>query len=96
MTRGEFICTVIKRNWHLLPYGQLLTMLDMARAELAYSLVEDDFIFSKLGNTKPFCAPVVCNAEIAERGRARRDYDVCPWKTDACAETGGGPVGGIA
>ena len=68
--RRKGYITVIKRNWHLLPYGQLLTMLDMTRSELAYSLVEDDFLFSKLGNTKPFCAPVVCTAEIAERGRA--------------------------
>ena len=64
--------TVVKRNWHLLPYDQLLTMLDMTRAELAYSLTEDDFLFVKLGNTKPFCAPVVCNAETAAKGRARR------------------------
>jgi len=70
--RRKGYITVIKRNWHLLPYGQLLTMLDMTRSELAYSLVEDDFLFSKLGSTKPFCAPVVCNAEIAERGRAGR------------------------
>ena len=39
----------------------------MTRAELAYSFVEDDFLFSKLGNTKPFCAPVVCNVAIAEK-----------------------------
>ena len=70
--RRKGYITVIKRNWHLLPYGQLLTMLDMTRSELAYSLVEDDFLFSKLGNAKPFCAPVVCNAEIAGRGRAGR------------------------
>ena len=70
--RRKGYITVVKRNWHLLPYGQLLTMLDMTRAELAYSLVEDDFLFSKLGNTKPFCAPVVCSPEIAGKGRARR------------------------
>lgn len=70
--RRKGYITVVKRNWHLLPYGQLLTMLDMTRSELAYSLVEDDFLFSKLGNAKPFCASVVCNAEIAERGRAGR------------------------
>ena len=70
--RRKGYITVVKRNWHLLPYGQLLTMLDMTRAELAYSLVEDDFLFSKLGGTKPLCAPVVCNAETAAKGRAAR------------------------
>ena len=64
--------TIVKRNWHLLPYVQLLTMLDMSRAELAYSLTEDDFLFVKLGNTKPLCAPLVCDAETAAKGRARR------------------------
>ncbi|MBO7687162.1 MAG: hypothetical protein J6V72_12300, partial [Kiritimatiellae bacterium] len=44
--------TVVRRNWHLLPYEQLLKVVDMTRAELAYSLTEDDFLFVKLGNTK--------------------------------------------
>ena len=70
--RRKGYITVVKRNWHLLPYSQLLTMVDMTRAELAYSLVEDDFLFSKLGNEKPFCEPVACTADAASKGRARR------------------------
>ena len=31
--------TVIRRNWHLLPYDQLLTLLDMTAEELAFALV---------------------------------------------------------
>ena len=70
--RRKGYITVVKRNWHLLPYSQLLTMVDMSRTELAYSLVEDDFLFSKLGNAKPFCEPVTCSPGIAAKGRARR------------------------
>lgn len=50
--------TVIRRNWHLLPYDQLLTLLDFSEAELAYSLREDDFLWIKLGSHKPQCGPL--------------------------------------
>jgi len=35
--------TVIKRNWHLLPYEQLLDLLGWNAEQLAYTLREDDF-----------------------------------------------------
>ena len=47
--------TVIKRNWHLLPYDQLLVLLDWSAEQLAYTLREDDFLFVKLGSHKPKC-----------------------------------------
>lgn len=50
--------TVIRRNWHLLPYDQLLTLLDMTAEELAFALKEDDFLYVKLGNLKPACTNV--------------------------------------
>lgn len=50
--------TLIRRNWHLLPYDQLLQLLDRTPDELAYILREDDFLFVKLGNLKPKCEPV--------------------------------------
>jgi hypothetical protein len=50
--------TVIRANWHLLPYDQLLQLLEMTPAELAFMLREDDFLFVKLGNLKPECAPL--------------------------------------
>ncbi len=50
--------TVIKRNWHLLPYAQLLTLLDWTPEELAFTLREDDFLYIKLGSLKPRCAPL--------------------------------------
>lgn len=50
--------TVIKRNWHLLPYEQLLDLLGWTPEQLAYTLREDDFLFIKLGSLKPQCAPL--------------------------------------
>ncbi len=42
--RRKGYITVLRRNWHLLPYGQLLDLLDMTREELRFSLIEDDFL----------------------------------------------------
>ena len=70
--RRKGYITVVRRNWHLLPYCQLKHVLDMSGKELAFSLTEDDFLFVKLGNTKPFCSPIAYSAGMAERGRERR------------------------
>ena len=56
-TRGYI--TVLRRNWHLLPYGQLLTLLGQSREQLHFNLLEDDFLFVKLGNMKPACETLV-------------------------------------
>lgn len=45
--------TIIRRNWHLLPYEQLLQLLGWSAEELAYTLREDDFFYIKLGSLKP-------------------------------------------
>lgn len=50
--------TVLRRNWHLLPYEQLTQLLDMSREELRFRLIEDDFLFTKLGKIKPYCEPL--------------------------------------
>jgi len=47
--------TIIRRNWHLLPYEQLLTLLGWDAEKLAFTLREDDFLWVKLGNLKPAC-----------------------------------------
>ena len=49
--------TILRRNWHLLPNEQLLTLLDISAEEMAVRLREDDFLFVKLG-TKPACEPL--------------------------------------
>lgn len=64
--------TVLRRNWHLLPYEQLTTLLGKSREELRFSLMEDDFLWVKLGKVKPQCDRIVWSPEAAERGRAMR------------------------
>lgn len=55
-TRGYI--TLIRRNWHLLPYGQLLELLDMTPERLSVMLREEDFLWIKLGRVKPACDPI--------------------------------------
>ena len=63
--------TLIRRNWHLLPYDQLLTLLDMTPERLAFALREDDFLWIKLGSLKPKCEPIHYQApDEAARRRA--------------------------
>jgi len=50
--------TVIRRNWHLLPYEQLLQLLGWTPEQMAFALREDDFLFIKLGSLKPRCEPL--------------------------------------
>ena len=50
--------TIIRSAWHILPYNQLLKLLDWTEDELAVVLKEDDFFGEKLGNFKPFCPKV--------------------------------------
>lgn len=57
--------TVIRRNWHLLPYEQLLDLLGWSAPDLAYTLREDDVLYIKLGSLKPRCDPLVYRASDA-------------------------------
>ncbi len=50
--------TLIRNNWYLLPYSQLLTLLGMTEAKLDYILQNDDFLSVKLGGFKPECEEV--------------------------------------
>lgn len=50
--------TVLRRNWHLLPYEQLLELLDWPADKLAYTLRHDDGVFWKFGSVKPKCDPL--------------------------------------
>ncbi len=56
--RRRSALTIIRRNWHLLPYEQLLQLLGWSADEMAFALREDDFLFVKLGNLKPRCEPL--------------------------------------
>lgn len=47
--------TLIRNNWHLLPYRQLLVLLDWTADRLNFVLREEDFLWYKLGSLKPAC-----------------------------------------
>lgn len=47
--------TVIRANWQILPYEQILELLEWIPEQLVYVLKEDDFLFAKLGALKPDC-----------------------------------------
>ncbi len=49
--------TIIRNLWHILPYSQLLELLEMDEQTLAIILKEEDFLDVKLSD-KPICEPV--------------------------------------
>jgi hypothetical protein len=59
--------TIIRRNWHILPYEQLLQLLDWSETHLAEALKEDDFLWVKLGKCKPKCEPLRYAPPTAEQ-----------------------------
>lgn len=50
--------TTIRNAWHILPYDQLLKLLDWSEEKLASVLKDDDFLEIKLGRFKPYCEKV--------------------------------------
>ncbi len=65
--------TLIRHNWYLLNYTQLTTLLGYTEEKLDFLLKEEDFLFVKLGWTKPECPEITYTAlteqEIAETER---------------------------
>jgi hypothetical protein len=47
--------TVVRRNWHLLNYRQLLILTGLDAKTLNHRLIDEDFLLQKLGNFKPIC-----------------------------------------
>lgn len=59
--------TILRANWHLLPYEQLLLLLGWSPEKLAYILKEEDFLDVKMGNFKPACTAVTYQELTAEQ-----------------------------
>lgn len=68
LSRGYI--TLIRRNWHLLPYEQIEELLALSAERLAHLLREDDFLWVKLGNLKPQVGRLAW-AEPDAKARAR-------------------------
>ena len=64
--------TVLRRNWHLLDYGQLMTLLGWNREKMRHHLLYDDYLFSKLGGFKPKCGALRWSAGKMDEGRRKR------------------------
>ena len=64
--RSRLYLSLIRRNWHLLPYEQLLELLEMTPQQLEYTLREDDFLWVKLGMLKPKCEKLVWEESSAD------------------------------
>ncbi len=57
--------TTIKNAWHILPYEQLLKVLNLTVDQLAATLKDEDFLDVKLGGFKPYCDPI-CEEKVSE------------------------------
>lgn len=64
--------TLIRRNWELLPYSQLLKLLDFTPEKLDFLLREDDFLWTKLGKSKPDAEELFFEPVTAETALVRR------------------------
>ncbi len=66
--------TIVRRNWQLLPYDQIIRLVDMSRERFLFALKDDDFLYSKMGLLKPGCELLVWNRDEIQAGRyARRN-----------------------
>lgn len=64
--------TVIRRNWHLLDYDQILQLTGFSRERLHFILTEEDFLYSKLGSLKPKCGKLRWNSGTVEKWKSAR------------------------
>ena len=66
--------TVIRNNWHLLNYEQLLQLLEWTPERMRAALREEDFLWGKMGNMKPACDKVVYTPLSAEECSATEQF----------------------
>ena len=85
--------TVIRRNWHLLPYEQLLELLGWTPEQMAFTLREDDFLFIKLGSLKPQCEPL--RYEAPDENTLQREGAISRIVLEEFPEPGRAPADGL-
>ena len=66
--------TIIRANWHILNYRQMLQLLDWTAEQLAYTLKEEDFFWVKLGALKPMCPDVKYTPLTPEQEKATERF----------------------
>ena len=74
--RERSFLTIIRNNWNLLNYRQLLDLLEMSEEELTYNLNNNDFLGVKLGGFKPEVDAIyytkLDNEELKETRKIKR------------------------
>lgn len=71
ITKGYI--TIIKALWHIMPYEQIMQVLDWDRDRLAYVLKEDDFLGMKLGGEKPKCEKILYRGFTSEEKKKEKE-----------------------
>ena len=69
--------TLIRNNWQLLPYEQILKLLSWTPEKMAYTLKEEDFFWHKVGQIKPDCAPLKYSELTPEQQKATEELKNC-------------------
>lgn len=64
--------SIIRNNWFLLPYSQLVNLLGITEERLEFILENDDFLSVKLGKFKPECKEVLY-APLSETEREKTE-----------------------
>lgn len=80
--------TIIRRNWHILPYPQLLQLLGWTPEQLAHVLKEEDFLWTKLGALKPRCE--VLRWQPLTEAERRRTARIREWLSEYDKRPSGG------
>ena len=86
LTRGYL--TIIRNNWHLLTFEQIMSLLDIDELTFATLLKEDDFLWHKMGQMKPRVnAPKYCSLTEDQQARTREiaremKQIAAPWQTE--------------
>ena len=62
--------TIIRNNWYLLPYEQIMTLLGIDEQSLDFMLDREDFLGEKLGAHKPECEAVKYSPITEEQAKA--------------------------
>ncbi len=79
LTQGYI--TIIRANWHILPYEQLAELLGWSIDYLAFILQEDDFLSTKLGKEKPNIPTL--KAVIPDENMLLQEKKICDSVTKA-------------
>ncbi len=62
--------SIIRTNWHLLNYEDLMKLLDWTPERMLDALMNEDFLWTKLGNLKPICPEISCRELTPDEEKA--------------------------